>query len=123
MKFLVDNSVSYLVSKTLQEAGHDAIHVRDMGLQNSPDTEIFQNAYDEDRVLIAADTDFGTLLALRNQSKPSVILFRKNSTRNPDKQYEILQEVLPKIDADLAKGCIVVITENHLRIRDLPINS
>ncbi|MBI4645700.1 MAG: DUF5615 family PIN-like protein [Bacteroidia bacterium] len=37
MKFLVDNAISPVVSEKLKEAGHDSIHVRDIGLQKADD--------------------------------------------------------------------------------------
>lgn len=105
----------------LNKHGYDTLHVRDLNMQDSHDEEIFQKAFDENRIIVSADTDFGTLLALRNENKPSVILFRKSTTRRPEKQVQILTTHLDKIKNDLKKGSIVVFTEKSIRIRSLPI--
>ena len=44
MKFLIDNSLSPLLSEALQTANHDSVHVRDYGLQKSEDEVIFDRA-------------------------------------------------------------------------------
>ena len=65
MKFLIDNGLSPIVSSILVSAGHDVIHVRDLGMQTVSDSEIFCYAEKHDRCIVSADTDFGMLLALR----------------------------------------------------------
>lgn len=120
MKFLIDNALSPEIAKLLTASGHDALHVRSLALHAAADEVIFRTAVEQARVLVSADTDFGTMLTLSRAPRPSVILLRHGVPRKPDEQALLLLTNLPSIAADLEAGAIVVFRENRIRIRRLP---
>ena len=121
MRFLVDNALSPVVAEMLCNAGHDAVHVRAYGLAAAADAVIFDRAATEHRVVLSADTDFGTLLALREEREPSVVLLRGAVPREPKRQADLILANLPQVADALAEGALVVIDPRRVRIRRLPI--
>lgn len=121
MKFLVDQNLSPLLADELRSAGHDAAHTRDLDLRTADDEVILQRALDEDRVLISADTDFGFLLAESGADRPSVILLRLRSPRPAAHLAAVLLANLDGVAADLAAGAIVVLEDERIRVRRLPV--
>lgn len=114
--FLIDECLRPLVADGLRVAGHDAIHV---GLLGATDEQVMSLAAEHSRVVVSADTDFGELLARDRLGLPSVILLRRN--HDPADQVRTILDALVDVADDLLAGAIVVIVEDRLRIRRLPI--
>lgn len=121
MKFLIDNNLSPLLADALKAAGHDAVHVRDLGLQAAPDEVVLERADAGGQVLISAGTDFGGLLSRSKVDGPSVILIRRLAGRRAAEQAAIILANLDQVADDLAAGAMIVIHEDTLRVRRLPM--
>lgn len=121
MKFLIDNALPPRLARLLSEAGHDAVHVRECGLQTAEDTLILERAELEDRILVTADTDFGTLLAFLRKPKPSIILFREPDVVRARDYAAHMLVCLPLLEDDLRAGCVVVFRHGRVRVRTLPL--
>ncbi len=89
--------------------------------RTASDGQIFDRAADEDRVVVSADTDFGTLLAARRSSRPSVLLFRHGTERHPAQQAALLVANLTSVETAVQEGALVVIEPGRLRVRQLPL--
>ncbi len=121
MRFLVDNNLSPTLADLLESSGHQAVHVRKYGLQAATDAVVLQRARDEGRTLISADTDFGALLARERATSPSVILLRSSTGRRAADVAPLILANLDAVADDLHAGAIVVIGDDRLRVRRLPI--
>ena len=123
MRFLVDNNLSPLLADHLKAAGHDAAHVRDYGLPAATDPVVLAQARGGNRVLISADIDFGMLLAREEAARPSILLIRRLVGRRAADQAAVILANLDVVADDLEAGAVVVLTDEWVRVRRLPIGS
>lgn len=120
MRFLVDNSLSPRFAHGLVSAGHDAIHVRDLRMSSADDESIFAHAAEAGLSILSMDTDFATILAMRQESRPSLVLFRAR-VRSTDALLKVFSANFPRVEEDLQTGAVVVFEDARIRVRPLPI--
>lgn len=121
MRFLVDANLSPQVAARFCDDGYKASHVQDQNLLTASDETILRHALDTSHVIVSADSDFATMLALTGMDSPSLILLRSADHLSPDEQANLLLANLAAMQQDLDAGCVVSISLNHLRIKPLPI--
>jgi predicted nuclease of predicted toxin-antitoxin system len=121
VRFLVDESLARRVAALLADAGHDAIHVSDRELLGETDETVLATAHQEDRVVVTADTDFGTLLALSPSPQPSVILLRRPGRRAEQRAGAVLAAI-DAVGTALDEGALAVVEPTRVRVRMLPFD-
>jgi len=90
-------------------------------VQGAPDDEILDRVLIEDRVIVSHDTDFGTLLAVRRQSKPSFVLVRSADPLTANQVARLIIDNLHVMAAELTAGAIATFARGRLRSRRLPL--
>lgn len=103
-------------------AGHDAVHVGEIGLTRTDDRVILGRARDQGRVLITGDHDFVQLLFASGDTQPSVILVRDIDTLPSAALAALLIAALPgQLTELLLAGAIATLKPERVRVRPLPL--
>ena len=76
MRFLLDESADFPLAGLLEDLGHDVTAIAHDYPHALEDREVLAIALQEQRILIANDTDFGELVFRQNLPHSGVILFR-----------------------------------------------
>jgi predicted nuclease of predicted toxin-antitoxin system len=120
MRFLADAGISPKTVDFLKQLGHEAIHVRTLGLQRASDAQVVQRALTDGSIVLSFDLDFGDLLALGVMDKPSAILFRLADER-AESVNERLSTILSERINELESGALILVEDTRYRVRKLPI--
>lgn len=120
MRWLLDQGLPRGTAALLRQAGHDALHVGDLGMAAAADSSILLRAASEDRIVVTLDADFHALLALSVSSKPSVIRIREEGLRAPA-LTELLLRIAEQMESVLHAGCMMTFNDGKIRFRSLPI--
>ena len=122
-RLLVDENLPPSLAAMLRQAGHDAVHVNQVGLAGTEDPTIMAHAHREGRTVVTLDRDYPHLLR-DGAEGPSVIRIDQRGSRAVTgviRQAEALQAALPKLEAYLAEGASVTLDARGVRVDPLPL--
>jgi predicted nuclease of predicted toxin-antitoxin system len=121
VKLLIDMNLSPQWVPALLDEGFEAVHWSGVGSPDATDEEIMRYAARNEFVIFTHDLDFGGLLALSQQSKPSVVQVRTTDVL-PGAIGKIVVTSLRRFGAELEIGAIVTLDPAKQRVRILPLS-
>jgi len=80
MKLLFDENLSFKLRARLQDIFPGSQHVRDIGMEQASDAEIWEVAKREEFVIVTKDVDFNDLSVIRGHP-PYIVWFRTGNSR------------------------------------------
>jgi len=120
MKILLDMNIPLRYVTLLSGKCLEVLRWSDVGAQNATDAEIMEYARANNFVVMTCDLDFGTILSVTRESKPSVVQIR-GSLINAEKAVDIIVAALFQCADELNKGAILSIDSKNARLRLLPL--
>jgi predicted nuclease of predicted toxin-antitoxin system len=100
-KLLLDENLSPAIALTLAREGFDVVHVRDRGLLQATDVDVFVRALQEDRILVTSDVDDFAKLARAATVHAGLVFFEDGGLLRAD-QLRVAREALDLIAAEYA---------------------
>jgi predicted nuclease of predicted toxin-antitoxin system len=119
MRLLLDMNMPLAAAEWLRAEGHDAVHLRELGLDRLADRQIVAYTGAENRVLITCDLDFGDIVGSSLNQGSSVVLLRLRSLHHSRLRQRLLVALAQTAEA-LKQGAVVLVEESRLRVRPIP---
>ncbi len=113
MKFLIDSCLSKFAVEALRNKNYDTIWIAEEK-KDPGDDIILKRAFEEDKILITADKDFGELVFVFRQPHPSII--RLVNIRAKEQGKMILQ-VVEKYKHQFVHNPLITIDKTRIRIK------
>jgi predicted nuclease of predicted toxin-antitoxin system len=117
VKFLADMGISPRTVAFLREHGHEAIRLDALGMERATDAAVVTYAASKGSI---CDLDYPEIIALAHAQSPSLIVFRLRD-ETAENINRLLGRFLPEVESQLLAGAIVIVEEDRIRVRLLPI--
>ena len=113
MKLLLDTCVWGGAKKTLEASGYDVVWSGDWS-EDPGDEEILAKAYNESRILVTLDKDFGELAIVKGKRHSGILRLVNLSAKQ---QGIVCLRVIEAYGQVLQSGAIITVEPGRIRIR------
>jgi len=114
VRFLLDVcAASRSLQAALAELGHDVLSVRDWN-PRATDRSVLALAYEDRRILITEDKDFGELVFLLRQPHPCIVRLVEMQVAE---KASAMQELITQHGDAMVDGAMIVVSRDRVRIR------
>lgn len=106
MKFILDQQLPPALAAWLRQRGHETEHVRDIGLRDAPDDEIWRRAESDGASILTKDEDFSS----RRQGATTghAIVWLRCGNMSTAALVDLLGKNWAVIEAELDSGALVI---------------
>jgi len=117
LDFLVDENMPLSAAVTIRELGHQARHVREIGLRGARDEALFARAQKEGWIIITRDLGFGNLLEYPVGTYAGIVVLRVPSTFTARQINSLVSTFISGIEPEILKHALAVVEPGRYRIR------
>lgn len=116
MKFLIDADIPRLITEMLIEKRHDVIDSRDVRPPGTSDSEIYNLAVSERRIIITRDLDFASILFYPPKEHWGIIVLRTHML-SVEEMSSLLEDAIDTLGEKKIVHSLVIIQKERYRIR------
>lgn len=118
MRFLLDANMPHSALAAFEAQGHDAVHVRAIGLGDAEDEQVVAHASAEMRALVSRDLDFADVRRYPPESSPGYLVLRVPDTWIATQINGLLGRFLDMRElVDQIPGRLVILDSRQVRFR------
>lgn len=117
IKFLIDEDMQRSIKGVIEEAGFEALDVRDSGLRGKSDKEIFDFAQKSGAVILTGDLGFGNIYQFPLGTHYGIVVAHyPNELSTFEMNRQIFQALEGLTETDFA-GNLIILEPGKIRIR------
>lgn len=117
VKFVIDEDISRLTGKVLEQSNYTVLDIRDYNLRGSNDDIIFKFAQDNSAVLLTGDLGFANILKFPLNSHYGIVVLHFPNAMSTSRINQILITSLSSLSEKDYPGNLIIIEPDRIRIK------